>query len=82
MTTNPISAALNAVDRAASTMLGAVGLSTCQHEYGPWTKPLENRADKVGAFKIIKRDAILLSTTKHRFCTKCGNRQTNTVAAK
>ena len=78
-----ITKVLNAIDRGASSAMNAAGggFGVCQHTFGDWSEPVEKRAHKVGAFKIIKRDAILLSTSKHRTCTKCKHKQTHTIAA-
>lgn len=74
---------LNAIDRGVSATLNAVGggFAVCQHAYGDWSKPVEKRAHKYGFWRVIKRDAILISTSKHRTCIKCGDVQTHTIAA-
>lgn len=72
-----VTRSLNALDAVVTR---ALGVNTCTHQFGAWSAPVENRADKVGAFKVIKKNSILLSHTRTRECTKCGKVQTQTTA--
>jgi hypothetical protein len=81
-TPSRVTKSLNATDALLVRFFNWVGggFEICQHQYADWSEPVESRDHIYGAWKIIKRDAVLLSTSKNRSCSKCGQKQTHKVS--